>query len=337
MTIAERRVHHQLLGAPARDVLTAVRHLGAVQAQDYPGALWAIGQRSGATHAEVEAAIARREIVRTWPMRGTLHFVPAEDARWMLALDAERRMKVAAGRHRELGLTEADFAKASRIVGRVFGKEPIVARRELLARIAAGGVSVEGQRGAHLLVWLSLNAEICCGPHRGKTPTFVQFDEWLANAKSRARDESLSLLALRYFTSHGPATLADFAWWSGRTMAEARRALDAVTSRLARDGDHWGPPATRNASSRIHLLAGFDEMLLGYRDRSATLAAKDIRVIAPGNGLFRPTVIDRGRVVGTWSRDGSVAPFDGPLPAAPLAKALRAYRQFLGTKKSASP
>ena len=90
MTIAERRVHHQLLGAPAEDVLAAVRHLGAVQAQDYAGALWSIGQRSGATRAEVEAAIARRDIVRTWPMRGTLHFVPAEDARWMLALDAEQ-------------------------------------------------------------------------------------------------------------------------------------------------------------------------------------------------------------------------------------------------------
>ena len=330
--LAADRVVSQLLARPAARVADVVGRLGAIQAQDYPGALWSIGLRAGATRAAVEEAVVAKEIVRTWPMRGTLHFVPAKDIRWMVALDAERRMKAVASRHRQLGLTAADFRKAEQAAVRALEKEPCLSRGDLLANIGRG-VSVEGQRGPHILIWLSLHGVVCFGPHRGKTPTFVLLDAWLPDARLLPRDEALALLGQRYFEGHAPATIADFAWWCGQTLADARRAHGAIAAHLVQRGEHWlsreGAEAGR--APRLHLLPGFDEMLLGYRDRTATLGDERARVIAPGNGFFRPTVIDRGRVVGTWSRAGqtlSVTAFTR-LPTPDLARAVAKHAAFL--------
>src|ERR1700730_18818587 len=92
-----------------------VAWLGAVQAQDYLGALWAVGLRlTQASEKDIERALADRSIVRTWPMRGTLHFVAAADARWMVELLGPKIVARAAGRFRALGLDEATFARARR-------------------------------------------------------------------------------------------------------------------------------------------------------------------------------------------------------------------------------
>jgi hypothetical protein len=118
--IARRRLHAQGLAEPrATTPVEVVTQLGAMQAQDHAGALWSMGLRlPDATRAEVERAIEERTIVRTWPMRGTLHFVPAADVRWMLALMTPRVMASAAGRHRALGLDDAAFRRIRTIVTR---------------------------------------------------------------------------------------------------------------------------------------------------------------------------------------------------------------------------
>jgi len=325
-----------------------VTHLGAVQAQDYPGALWSIGLRTqGATRADIERAVTGRAIVRTWPMRGTLHFVPAVDVAWMLRLLAPRVLRSRASVYRYHELDDTTLRKVRIVIERALTREPVLTRRALFAELDAARVATTGQRGVHILQRLSMERMLCHGPHADKEPTFTLFDEWIPASREPSRDEALQTLAERYFTGHGPASLRDFANWTGLTMADARVALRLAQPLLERvdaeAGEMWMSNAlddTRAPASRAHLLPGFDEYLLGYRDRSAVLAAPYAELITPGgNGVFQPTLVVDGRVRGTWRRSSQrrgttvrVLPFE-KLPA-PIRKAFVTaadrYAGFLG-------
>jgi hypothetical protein len=325
-----------------------VTHLGAVQAQDYPGALWSIAVRTpGATRADVERAVTERTIVRTWPMRGTLHFVPAADAAWMLRLLAPRVLRGRASVYRYHELDDATWRKARLVIERALARERVMTRRALFAELDAARVATSGQRGIHILQRLSMELMLCQGPHLRREPTFTLFDDWIRSSRTLARDEALLLLGRRYFASHGPASLRDFANWTGLTMADARTALHLARPFLDRvdagAGEMW-MSSTLNAEeapvARSQLLPGFDEYLLGYRDRSAVLDAAHTELITPGrNGVFQATLVVDGRVRGTWRRSSRrqgtmlrVQPF-GPLPA-PVRKAVATaadrYARFLG-------
>ncbi len=284
-------------------------HLGAIQAQDYRNALWAVGLRcAGATESAIERAIAQRKIVRTWPMRGTLHFVAAADVRWMLELLTPRILAGAAGRIQRLGLDAAIFARCRTICRRTLGGGRQATRPSLFAAFNAAGIATDGQRGIHILWRLAQEGLICFGAHAGKLPTFVLLDEWLPKTQPLERDAALGKLAQRYFTSHGPATLRDFVWWSGLKVSEARSAIAAAELRreTIESVDHWTGrkrTAQPNETLTAHLLPAFDQYLLGYRDRSAVLDPKHARRVVPGsNGVFMPTIVLRGRVIGTWRR-----------------------------------
>lgn len=193
-----------------------VAFFGAVHAQDYRGALWGVGQRvAGATEADVERALAERSIVRTWPMRGTLHFVAPDDVRWMLRLLAPRAIARAAGRHRQLGLDAATFAQSRDRLTAVLAGGNQLTRDAIYAELDRSGISTAGQRGIHILAQLAMEGVICFGARRSKQQTFALLDEWVPSSRMLEGDEALAELAARYFASHGPATLADFAWWSG--------------------------------------------------------------------------------------------------------------------------
>jgi len=351
--ILRRRLRGQLIGgAGDADPSSVVRRLCAMQAQDYHGALWAVGLRSapGTTAADVEAALSDGRIVRTWPMRGTLHLVAPEDVRWMLALLAPRVRAGWAGRHAQLGLTADDFERADPIVREALAGGAALTRAEVLAAFEAGGVSTEGQRGYHLLVGLAQTAAICLGPMRGRQQTFVLLDEWAPAPREQAleRPEALARLASRYFAAHGPATAADFAWWAGITKADARVGIDGIAGGLAClvvDGaTYWfaGEVADATvAAPEVHLLPAFDEYLLGYTDRRMQLGEhhETYRGAVTANGMLSPTVLVDGRVVGTWRRtvkartvDIAISPFR-PLGAgeerAVMAAAER-YGHFVG-------
>lgn len=303
------RLGAQGIAAPrATDPAEVVRRLGAVQAQDYPGALWSIGLRTGAaTRADVERAIADRTIVRTWPMRGTLHFIPAEDAHWMLELLTPRIVKGAAGRHRQLELDDAAFRRSRTLAGRALQRHGVLTRAALFAALETGGVSTAGQRGIHIVQRLCMERMLCFGPHAEKQPTFVLFDDWIRSSRQLDRDDALRTLAERYFVSHGPATLRDFVGWSGLTVADARVALALAAPVLERvdagDVALWMSNEHETADggeSRAHLLPGFDELMLGYKDRSASLPPRFADRICPGgNGMFVATLVWEGRVCGT--------------------------------------
>jgi hypothetical protein len=332
-----------------------VAWLGAVQAQDYLGALWAVGLRTaGAGEADVEGAIAEGSIVRTWPIRGTLHFVAAADAGWLLALLAPRTVARAAGRLRALGIDGAVIAHARRVLVKRLERDGQLTRPQAYEALESAGVSTEGQRGVHLLWCLAHDRVVCFGPRAGKQPTVVLFDAWVKGGKSLARDEALAELALRYFGSRGPATLLDFAWWSGLSVADARTALHLAGDRMSHTTiagrPYWygaaSPPAAKahararlSPGSRAHLLPAFDEFTVAYADRSAALDARHKLRLNAGGGMLNPVVVVDARIVGTWKRtlarrDVAVAPaFFQPVgssKASAVAAAVRRYADFLG-------
>jgi hypothetical protein len=325
-----------------------VRWMLAMQAQDLPGAKWSVGLRAHRTsEASVDAAFHSAEVVRSWPMRGTLHLVPAGDLGWMLELTAPRALQSAASRRAALGIVETDVERARQIAIASLAGGRALTRVAILGLIAAGGVSTEGQRGYHLLWYLAQTGTLVLGAGQGKQQTFSLLDEWVRTPRRLDRDEALGELVCRYFRSHGPATARDLARWSGLTMADVQRGL-AVSGKhltaLELDGVryHLAPEtlAQAGASARVHLLPGFDEYLLGYGDRTAALATEHSAAVVPGgNGVFKPTVVADGEVVGTWRRNvtrGEVLvepllwrPLRGALQDG-LVEAVGAYGAYLG-------
>lgn len=311
-TIAQQRLHNQhITMATFEKPGEVVAWLGAVQAQDYLGSLWAIGLRlAAATEAAIEQAIADRTIVRTWPMRGTIHFVAPADIRWLQELLAPntRTLIRNAARYNQFELEEEDFAKSNAIFVKALQGGKQLTRAELTAALAQAGIAAKGLRFLLMLQRALTDSLLCYGVRRGKQQTLTLLDEWLPPTPVLTRDEAIARLAKRYFTSHGPATLQDFAWWSSLTITDARAGLEMVKAELVQeviDGQtYWLtsslPTLTTNqALPTAYLLPAYDEYTVAYKDRSAVLDPAYFQ--QAGNGLSPAIVID-GQIVGIWKR-----------------------------------
>jgi Winged helix DNA-binding domain len=312
-----RIVAQRLVGPQSSDPAAAVRWLTAVQAQDYRGALTSVALRTqGGSSTGVEAALSAGDVVRSWPMRGTLHLVAAEDLGWLLGLTASRQLAGAARRRAQLGLEDADLARAGDLAEDALRGGGRLRRAELMALWERGGVSTAGQRGYHLLWHLAQAGRLCLGPVGDGEQLVVLVSDWVRRCRELDREAALGELASRYFSSHGPATAADLARWTGLPAADARVGLAVARPGLESmqvDGvEHLLDPRTpqllegcRRQARGVFLLPGFDELLLGYGDRSAVLSTEHAdRIVPGGNGMFRPTVLSDGRVVGTWRTVG---------------------------------
>lgn len=319
--VALLRLAAQRLSGPGEpDPTAAVRRLAAMQAQDLPGALTSVALRSaGRSREAVVAALDEGKVVRSWPMRGTLHLVTAPDLPWMLRLLAPRVVRSSAGRRTALGLTEGRLEQARGRSVKLLSGGGRLTRAELFAGWRNEGLDPSGQRGVHLLGWLAMTGVLVLGPMAGREQQVVLLEEWITDRRSLERDEALGELGRRYFCGHGPATCADLARWANLTVADTRAAVALARPSLVAvqiEGvEHLMDPETperlaadRAGARATRLLPGFDELLLGYADRSATVDPAHADAIVPGgNGMFRATVLDGGRVVGTWSRRGSGA------------------------------
>ena len=307
------RLHNQQIAQHAfENPADVVKWLGAVQAQDYLNSLWAIGLRiKNTTESDIEKAIDDKTIVRTWPMRGTLHFVAPEDVRWMLRLLAPRIIARTAGIYKQSGLDDKIFTKSKKLFANAMQGSKQLTRTEMYEVLERGKISTAGQRGIHILGYAAQQGLICFGARKDKQPTFVLLDEWLPMVKPLKADEALAALAKRYFTSHGPATIQDFAWWSGLTVTEAKKGLEMVSTYFNKEvidnQTYWmqhDMSDVKTKSQAVYLLPDFDEYLVAYRDRSAALDGKYTKQVigASGNGIFSPVVIINGKVTGTWKR-----------------------------------
>jgi len=312
-----RLVAQRLAGPRPRSVVEAVRRLTAVQAQDLPGALTSVALRTTSRRkGAVESALDAGTVVRSWPMRGTLHLTVAEDLPWMLELLNGRLLGGRSARWAGLGLTDAIAERAREVVVEAMTGGRRAGRKELLAVMTEGGIDITGQRGPHLLGYLSQTGTLCLGPRQDAEQQFVLLEEWIPEPRRLDREAALAELALRFFRGHGPATVKDLARWASLRVTEARAGLAAIRDDLASldvDGtEHLMDPATpdRLADHRADacgtvLLPGFDEFVLGYGDRSAVLEPEHVdRIVPGGNGMFRSTVVHAGRIVGTWGYSG---------------------------------
>lgn len=310
LNIPHLRLNHQRIAEPRfTEAEAVVRWMGALQAQDYLQAVWAVGARMQTPAlAKVEQAIAEGRIIRTWPMRGTIHFVPPEDAGWMLKLAVDRMIAGAKRRRQQLELDEHILGRSQEVLGSALQHGQPVSRAEVMKLLEGAGISTKGQRGYHILWHVAQIGAICIGPTQDKEQTFVLSEKWIPHSRTLSREEGLVELARRYFSSHGPARVQDFAWWSGLTLTDARAGLEGTKGKLisakVNDREYWMSGDTPASYSRaVYLLAGFDEYLLGYTDRDAVLDPQRAQKVCPGsNGVFFPMIVRDGQVVGTWKR-----------------------------------
>ena len=305
--LANQHLIQQTLDKPS-DI---VRVLGAVQAQDYSTAKWGVAQRTrNATEAEVEKELDEGKILRTHVLRPTWHFVLAADIRWMVALTGPRVEAVLASYDRKLGIDEVVLRKSKTILTKALQGGNHLTRAELALAMQSAGIRTDGtQRLARLVMHAELNGLICSGPRRGKQFTYGLLEERAPQAKVLTRDESLFELAKRYFSTRGPATVDDFAWWSGLTKTDAKRGAQAAESELEHEviagRGHWFPTPVRfkRKSPHAHLLPNYDEYFIGLKDRTAMSSV--LRASGwDGNVSFLGGHIltVNGQIVGGWGR-----------------------------------
>jgi hypothetical protein len=317
--VAVRRLRSQrLIGPPLARPEDVVSWMGAVQAQDFAGAKWAVAQRTAparATDAAVEEAFQRGAILRTHVMRPTWHFVAPADIRWLLELTAPRVLAASAYQLRKEGLDEPTCARANAAIAKAVQGGRHLTRDELADALRAAGLDTGGLRLTYLVMRAELDAVLCSGPRRGKQFTYAALDERAPAARRLPRDEALAELARRYFASHGPALPQDFAWWSGMKVSDALGAIARAGGDLAGEAiagktyvsARGAARPRRAAADGVHLLPAYDEYTVAYKDLAG--AAPDGLGGAAPDGLgsragvlFNAVVLRGARVAGSWRR-----------------------------------
>ena len=347
--LLDRRLSSQQLASTMErsgDVTATVRQLFAIQSQDFAQSLWSVGLRTpGAHRSDLLAAMAAGSIVRSSSLRGTLMMVAAEDLRNILALTAGRTIASMGSRQRQLELDEATMTRSQETIEAAVSGRNAMGREAILRTLKGAGIRTDSQRGYHILWLLAERGIVCWGPPSGTQQGLVLVEEWIEPTPDFERDELLARFVIRYFAGHGPATVADLAWWARLTVADVRRGIAAASDTLCDttvDGaTYWmtaDSPDPSRQQTEVLALPGFDEYLLGYTDRSRQLAPEHARRIMPGaNGIFLPTIVAAGQVIGTWRRTATnriievvPEPFEHltPTQSHSFEAAAKRYREF---------
>lgn len=305
--ITQHRLQQQYLLTPQHSRPgELVSWMGVVQAQDYAAAKWAIGQRlTTATDTMLDDAMGNWEIIRTHVLRPTWHFVAPADLRWMLKLSAPRVKALCAYNDKRWGVTPTVINKSQKVLEKILLGKKQLTRQEIVPAFQKTGIETDEYRLGSILVHAELDGLICSGPRQGKQFTYVLLEEHVPPAPALSKAESIATLAQRYFNSHGPATIHDFAWWSGLTITEAKSGLEAVKEHFvaieADDKTYWMPPTktTFNKSS-VFLLPAYDEFTVAYKKRDIQQLQID-GCLAPMASLG-PVIVADGQIIGTWKR-----------------------------------
>jgi DNA glycosylase AlkZ-like len=288
-----------------------VAWLGAVQAQDYNAAKWALGLRlKNATDETVERAFTTGSILRTHLLRPTWHLVVPADIRWMLALTAPRVHAASAYQYRKLELDAKVFRRTRAALAKALEGGRQLTRDELRGVLAREGIAALGlERMAHIMMAAELDGLVCSGGRRGKQFTYALLEERVPKSSTLGRDEALAELVKRFFVSHGPATLQDFVKWSGLTAVDAKRGLEIVKAGLSQEivdrRAYWFSTMRPSAKMKTFaatktpvafLLPNYDEFTVGYRNEGGAFEAPSPQM------TYNPLVVVNGRIVGTWRR-----------------------------------
>ncbi len=346
--VRQRLRNQRLIGSGFNNAAAVVNWLGAVQAQDYHGAKWAIGQRMvSATDGELDRSFDRGDVLRTHVLRPTWHFVTPQDIRWLLELTSPRVQALNGYMYRHLELDANTLVRTSSLITGMLTGGSHLTRQEIGTHLASHGIEATGQRLAYIMMHAELEALVCSGPRRGNQHTYALLNQRAPNARSLPRDEALTALARRFFTSHGPRTIHDLAWWSGLTVTEARTAVDMAGSALESvtiDGTlYWvgEVPEHRVVDGPVvHLLPNYDEYFSQHpnRQRSSGPDAEPLQAAAGAGRMDAHHIVIDGALRGGWRRQLTskevrvqIDPFDdfSTREHAALAGAGRRYGAFL--------
>ena len=309
--IALLRLLNQQITVPAlKTAGEVVSWMGAVQAQDYNMSEWAVGVRlPGSTVNTIKSAINSGEIIRTHVLRPTWHLVSAADIYWMLELSAPQIKSLSRSRDKELGLTELAFSRSNSIIEKALRDNKHLTRDELVKLLVAGGFINDNNRVSHLLMRAEIDGIIASGSIKAGKQTYALLADWIPKTKILNRGEAIAELARRYFTSHGPATLQDFNWWSGLPVKDCRQAVEDLKNSFdsAKIGDDTYFFAPVNSVPKIEkkhivLLPAYDEFIISYKNRTASLPFENHVKAVSNNGFFRPVIVHNGKAIGIWKR-----------------------------------
>ena len=306
-----RLANQQLVGTQFKTPKEIVSWMGAMQAQDFNMAKWAIGTRlPHSTNRQIEAALAEGEIIRTHILRPTWHFVAKEDFHQIMMLTAPRIKTALVGYEKNVGLNKATIPKQLALVLDILGRGNQLTRQEIGEELENMGVKLSDSRMlAHIMFHAEIDRLVCSGAVKNKKQTYRLVEEVIKPPKKFDKGKALENLARRFFTSHAPATLQDFTWWSGLAITEARKALEMIRHDfICEEIDGWSYWLTNNfkglniAENTVHLLPAFDEYVVSYKDRAAIFMYGNYSKVISTNGIFKPTVMINGQVVGMWKR-----------------------------------
>jgi hypothetical protein len=347
--IRRRLVNQHLVNGTWNTPVEVVATQGAVQAQDFTGALWGIGVRlPKTTEQAVERDFTAGRILRLHILRPTWHFVTPADIRWMLKLSAPRVHAFSAGQYRQHGIDAATVKRTFKIIEKALRGGNMLTRNELGEHLDKGGVRVgkgDGVRLAHLMFHAELESLVASGPRRGKQFTYALLDERAPDPGRQLRgQDALAELTRRYISTRGPATARDFAWWSGLRISEARAGLKLLDSELEQEGEYYWPTGRPLAASvrSAFLMPNYDEYGIGFVDRSAIYDPEEAQALVVRNRpIFAHILMVDGRAVGTWKREVkkdrvevAYSFYKPPRSAAKagIARAAKRYADFLQLK-----
>jgi DNA glycosylase AlkZ-like len=303
-----RLINQQMAGTKFKTGKEIVGWMCGMQAQDYNMAKWAVGIRlPGSTEKMIDEAVSSGEIIRTHILRPTWHFVLPEDINWMIGLAAPRFKSSFKSRWKAMGLAESIFKKSNSIIEKALANGKHLTREELVSRLEKAKISTRDQRIVHLLFRAELDGLVCSGSVKDKKQTYALLRERVPKSKIVHREEALANLAGRYFSSHGPATLQDFVWWSGLQVKDSRQALEMIKSKFISEKigaqTYWFANSfslSKTNKKSVYLLPAYDEFIISYKERSAAIPIENQKKAISNNGIFRPTILINGQVAGIW-------------------------------------
>ncbi|MGJ4747838.1 winged helix DNA-binding domain-containing protein [Leptospira sp. SA-E8] len=350
MNIALTRLKHLHVSDPQySSPEKVVEALGAIQGQDYAASKWAIALRApGLKEEDIESAFLDKKIIRSWPLRGTLHVVSAKDIYWLLDLLGPPTVSKYAAHYKKIELDPKTLKKCYSILSENLSNQNYLTRKEISSILEKSGIITNTTRLSHILQRAGLEGLICFGPRRDKDFTYALIEEWIPKIKKvkKPKEEALYEIAKKYFDTRTPATLADFVWWSGLNVKDGKSGIESLGSKLTnfqKDDQVYYIPKKMDIvdkdSDTLFLLPAFDEFLLAYTDRKDCMDPPPKRLLTPADDLFRPTLVVNGWVSGIWQRELrkedvilKVNPYK-PLNATlkkKLKKAAKEYAAFLG-------
>jgi hypothetical protein len=338
-----RIISQQLSGGKLQTPKDIVSWMGAMQAQDFNMVKWAVGMRltGGCTEKIVEDAFNKGDILRTHVMRPTWHLVAPENIRWMLSLSAAKIKSSGKSRDRELEITEELYSKSNQVITKALEGHRHLTREALGIELEKANIPINAARLYHFTMRAELDGVVCSGALQGKKQTFALLDERVPATKALYRDEAIAKLVKIYFTSHCPATLQDFVWWSGLTLTEAKKGLDAVrqdfiTEKIDNNeyfiANEFAGVTT--ACKSIFLAPAFDEYIISYKDRTAALLSEHNSKAISNQGVFHPTIVVNGKVAGLWKKSTSktqtvITDFFDQLDIEGIEQAINDFKMFI--------